>query len=158
MKILHRSHGRRASDTGVLSMLHHRYFIARLYVALSVLLSILSIVFEPSAIHTAATSSAGIPMIMIICAIGVCAIAIIDAFVNDFLPVKYKFTYAYHYRHLVYMALALISFSLSAGLLVTYGGSILIGRLWLDGLISTIVAVLDLFSRHRENSWLSGTH
>lgn len=134
-----------------------RYFIARFYVAFSILITLISLVFEPAAIHAQAASSANLPDFLFWAAIGVCVVAIIDTFINDFLPNKYIFKYAYQYRHIVYMLLALISFSLSAGLLSAYGGSILVGRLWLDGIVATFVAILDLFARHRENSWLSST-
>lgn len=153
-----RTHGRRLSDAGIFDMLHRQYFIVRTYVAISILISVLSIVFEPSALHSFSTESTELPWFMFTSAIVVCGAALVDAFINDFLPNKYRLIQSYKYRHLIYMALSLNSFSLSAGLLHDYGGSFLIGRLWLDGLIATIVAVLDLFARHRENSWLSGTH
>jgi hypothetical protein len=101
--------------------------------------------------------SADLPMALFYSAIVVCCIATFDSFVNDILPNKYNFKHAYMYRHLVYMGMALISFSLSAGLLITYGGSILVGRLWLDGVVAACVAVLDIFARHRKNSWRYGT-
>lgn len=144
--------GRRISDRGIIDVLHRQYFIVRMYVAISVLLSVFSIFFEITSPQTE------LPWFMFLAAVVVCAFGIIDAFINDFLPNKYIFKHTYMYRHLIYMSMALISFSLSAGLLHEYGGSFLVGRLWLDGLIATIVAILDLFARHRENSWRSGTH
>ena len=129
--------------------MHNRYFIARLYVAISVLLTALAVMFDPTSIHSQAAYAAKLPDTLFIGALLVCSIAILDTFVNDILPNKYKFKQAYDFRHVIYMALALISFSLSAGLLVTFGGSILVGRLWLDSLVATVVAVLDIFARHR---------
>lgn len=129
--------------------MHNRYFIARIYVAISVLLTALAVMFDPASIHSQAAYAAKLPDTLFIGAIFVCSIAILDTFINDILPNKYKFKHAYDFRHVIYMALALISFSLSAGLLVTFGGSILVGRLWLDSLVATVVAVLDIFARHR---------
>jgi len=149
---------RRSSDRGIGEMIVRRYVIARLYVALSILMSVFSIIYEPISIHSQAMSSAKLPDFLFFSAIVVCIVALADIFVNDFLPNKYKFKHAYEYRHIVYMFLALISFSLSAGLLITYGGSILVGRLWLDGLVAALVAMLDIFARHREHSWRSSTH
>jgi hypothetical protein len=149
---------RRYNDTGFLGFMTRRYFIARVYVALSIFITVLSLVFEPTLNHTQATASAAdLPAFLFWSAIGVCLVAILDAFGNDFLPDKYTFTIAYQYRHLVYMFLALITFSLSAGLIHVYGPSLLVGRLWLDGVVAALVAVLDLFARHRENSWRSST-
>lgn len=128
---------------------HHRYFLTRLYVAASVLITVLSVVFEPLSLNSQAAWSAKLPDTLFYPAIVVCVIALLDVFVNDILPSKYRFAHAYNFRHIIYMCMALISFSLSAGLLLTFGGSILVGRLWLDGSIASAVAILDIFARHK---------
>lgn len=145
---------RRSTDGNNIGNIKSRFRIARLYVSISILLSIFSILFEPTAIHVRALMTGQqLPLPLFYAAIGVSIIALLDSFINDILPNKYQFKPAYQYRHLVYMGLALISFSLSAALLITYGGSILVGRLWLDGAIATAIAILDIFARHRKNSW-----
>jgi divalent metal cation (Fe/Co/Zn/Cd) transporter len=105
--------------------------------------------YEPTSIHNHAANAAKLPVTLFLGSVLICILAIVDTFINDILPNKYQFKQAYNFRHVIYMALALISFSLSAGLLVTFGGSILVGRLWLDSLVATVVAVLDIFARHR---------
>jgi hypothetical protein len=132
------------------SVIKSRYRIVRLYTSISVILSVFSILFEPSSIHSKVVGSAELPMVLFYTALVVGFIALLDIFINDILPNKYSFKQAYLYRHLVYMSLSLISFSLSAGLLITFGGSILVGRLWLDGAVAASVAVLDIFARHRK--------
>ena len=150
---LSQRHDRRSNDRrNNRSIIKSRYRIVRLYTSISVMLSVFSILFEPASIHSQVVGSAQLPMALFYSALVVGVIALLDIFINDILPNKYSFKQAYLYRHLVYMSLSLISFSLSAGLLITFGGSILVGRLWLDGAVAATVAVLDIFARHRKKT------
>lgn len=144
-------HARRSTDRG--SVNKSRFMIARLYVAISILISVFSVLIEPVAVHSKAVTPIMLPMALFYSAVFVCVLALLDTFINDILPNKYHFKQAFAYRHLIYMSLALISFSLSAGLLITYGGSIFVGKLWLDSFVAVAVAILDIFARHRKNSW-----
>jgi hypothetical protein len=150
---LPRGSDRRSTDRrNIRRPIKSRYRIVRLYVTISIILSILSILFEPASIHAQVVGSANLPIALFYTALGVGFVALLDIFINDILPNKYSFKQAYLYRHLIYMSLSLISFSLSAGLLITFSGSILVGRLWLDGVVAATVAVLDIFARHRNKT------
>lgn len=150
---LSQRHDRRSNDRrNTRRPIKSRYRIVRLYVSISIMLSVFSILFEPASIHAQVVGSANLPTALFYAALGVGLVALFDIFINDILPNKYSFKHAYLYRHLVYMSLALISFSLSAGLLITFSGSILVGRLWLDGVVAATVAVLDIFARHRKKT------
>lgn len=127
------------------SLLFRRYIVSRIYVTLSVLITILTLLFESSHIQNKII----IPDFLLYIALSVCLIGSIDILINDLAPDKYIFRTAYAYRHLVYMALSLISLSIAAGITLTSGGTIFLGRLWLDGMVAAFVAVLDIFARHR---------
>lgn len=138
-------------------ILYRRYIIARLYVVLSIFITVLTMIFEPSSMHGRAAVITHAPTILSFITFGVCALALLDIIINDFAPDRFVFKPAYEYRHLIYMALALISFSISISIIEAFGTSLLLGRLWLDGIVASVVAILDIFARHRGTSWLSGT-
>jgi hypothetical protein len=85
-------------------------------------------------------------------ALVVAILAIADIIVNDFMPNKFELNYAYDFRHIIYMLLALISLSFSVSIVVTFGTTFIVSRLWLDGLVAATVAFLDIFSRHGGDS------
>jgi hypothetical protein len=126
-----------------LYMFFRRYVIARIYIVLSVLITVCTLLKAPYAL------GAYIPPFLVVLAFGVCMVAILDIIINDIAPDKYIFHSAYKYRHIVYMLISLISFSISAGAVLDSNGVLSVERLWLDGLVAAVVAVLDIFARHR---------
>lgn len=127
--------------------LYERLVISRVYVALSILFSVLTMVFEPNTYYGHAATVTQIPSFLVLSALALCLLSVIDIVVNDFLSNKYKLSWLIDYRHLIYMGLALLCFSLSAGIIVVYGTTFFLGKLWLDGSIATIVAFLDILGR-----------
>lgn len=140
------------------SMFFNRYILARIYVTVSIFISVLTALFEPTSIHHLSVLLSDGSMILMYLAISVCGFAIVDIIVNDFMSDKYKLNITYNQRHIIYMCLSLISFSLSLGILFTFGGVFLLGRLWLDGFVAAIVAILDIFARHKGTTWRYGKH
>lgn len=126
-----------------LYMFYRRYVIARMYIVASILITVCTLIRTPDVLGNF------IPPFLIILAFGVCMVAIVDIAINDIAPDEFIFHSAYKYRHLVYMLLSLISFSISAGAIIDFNGVLSVERLWLDGLVAAVVAVLDIFARHR---------
>ena len=123
--------------------------VTRIYVVISVCLSLFAFAFDPmsrlgeSAIFTQAS------FFWIFPAIVLSLFAILDLIINDIAPQRFYIKWLCSYRHLTYMFLSLLSFSLSVALTETYGASFLMGRLWLDGTIAALVAFLDIIERYR---------
>lgn len=136
----------------------NRYVIARVYVTISIFLSVLISLYDPISIQAKSIIYTGGNDFMLYAAIFICSLSVFDIIINDILPDKYIFKHAYENRHVIYMGLALISFSLSLGIIFTFGGVFQLGRLWLDGFVAAIVAVLDIFARHKGTSWRYGKH
>ena len=65
------------------------------------------------------------------------------------MPDKFNIKLLYNYRHLIYMSMAILTFSMSAALTEVHGISFLMCRLWLDGCIVAVVAFLDILGRYR---------
>ena len=125
----------------------NRLVIARIYVAVSMFLSVLVAMFEPTSVSFMSIQQTDAPPFLMYSALALCGIAMADVIVNDFAPDKYKFGWALNYRHLVYMGLAVLSFSLSVGIIAIFGNSLFLCRLWLDGTVATVVAFLDILGR-----------
>ena len=125
----------------------NRLVIARIYVALSIFFSVMIAMFEKTSVSYMAIKLTEAPPIFMYSALVLCLVALVDVIVNDFAPDKYKFEWALNYRHLVYMGLAVLAFSLSAGVITAFGTTLFLCRLWLDGIVATLVAFLDILGR-----------
>lgn len=131
-------------------ILQNRLIISRIYVTLSILFSILSMLFEPFSIHGQSTILSAVPIYWIYANLALCIISILDIIINDIAPDKYTLKYAHDYRHIVYMLLALMTFSISIGMVTTFGISLLLIRVWLDALVAAVVAFLDILGRYKD--------
>ena len=130
-------------------LMYQKLILLRIYVAFSILFSTLAFTFEPltrAGISNIATQT---PDIWLWSAIALCSLAVLDIIINDLAPDKYSLELTYNYRHLIYMFLGVLSFSISIAVAKTYGGSFQLCRLWLDGGIAVVVAFLDILGRHR---------
>ncbi|CAN5857208.1 hypothetical protein BH11PSE13_BH11PSE13_12060 [soil metagenome] len=151
--------GDQPSNWGNLQQLgpHHistlpRYWITRLYVALSTVMSIIVSWLEPGALtHRLIDRSGEQGWVMVGLLAVVCGFAIVDVVVNELLPEKFKLPTAKKHRHLIYMALAMGIFCMSYVFIVGEGGWFrpLVLPFWLDGFVAAAVAFLDLYQRHR---------
>ena len=130
---------------------HPRYWITRLYVALSTLVSAVIIVFEDEAlVHKIVWHSGPTGMWCVVALALVALVAAADVVVNDLLPDRFVFEVAKRNRHLVYMALSMGLMSLCFVMTQSKGEwSQVTLRYQLDALVAATLAVLDLFSRHR---------
>lgn len=164
-RTVHRGPDRRKSDrrdTGVkesYTVIYRRYVIARLYVVLSAMTTIFISMFEPKSINFYYLINGSIGgKIIIFCNIALVATALIDSIVNDFMGNKYKIMFLYHWRHLLYMAIAMGLYAQSAAIILTnHNTSFILARLWLDGFIAALIAVLDIFVRYNKDiSWHFG--
>jgi len=138
-------------------LIYRRYMVARLYVVLSIFFSVLAMVFDTTSSYNKAAIITLAPYYLPYITMGICFIAIIDMFINDFAPDKFVFKFLYDYRHIIYMGLSFISFSISVSALDAFGVTMSICRLWLDGTVAACLAILDIFARNRGTSWLNGT-
>lgn len=140
-------------------IIYRRYVIARLYVVLSALTTLIVSIFEPRAInfyYLLNNSIDGKIVIFVSCAIVLAAL--IDTVVNDFMSDRYKIITLYNKRHLIYMAIAMAMYAQSAAIILTnHDTSLVLVRLWLDGFIAAMVAVLDIFARYGKGvAWQFG--
>lgn len=136
-----------------LNIIYRRYVISRIYVTLSILFSALISIYEPTSIYHTILTATKLDHTVMFLLVGICCVAALDIFVNDVLPDKYKLLVAYNHRHLIYMLMALAMFSISGAITYIYGSTFYLARLWLDGIIATVVAILDIFARHRGTTW-----
>ena len=130
-------------------LLHQRLIVSRTYIAFSVLFSTLAFAFEPLSRQGGANVATSTPQIWIWAALILCFISVLDIVINDLAPKNIKLNITYNYRHIIYMGLAVLSFSISVAVANTYGTSFLMLRLWLDGGVAAIVAFLDIFTRYK---------
>lgn len=130
-------------------LIYQRLIVSRIYVAFSIMFSTLAFAFEPLSRNGAAQIATNTPDIWIWSALLLCFLAVVDIIVNDLAPPKYVLKFTYNHRHIIYMCLGVLSFSISVAVAKTYGTSFYMCRLWLDGGIAAVVAVLDIFGRYR---------
>lgn len=140
------------------SILYRRYTVARIYVILSMITTIIISIFEPESLYYSQFMGQGTHGIVVLCIFSFfTALSLIDMVVNDFMPNKYRLMLLYNNRHLVFMLLALCAYGLTAAVILTDHTSIVLIRVWLDGFIAAVVAVLDIFARHGKGvEWESG--
>lgn len=141
-----------------MDVLYRKYLVARVYVVLSVITTLIVAMFEPNSIyfqHFMQTKFESKFVLGIITMIAVAAI--VDLIVNDFMPNKYKIMIFYNKRHLIYMGMSLGMYGMTAAIILTEHSGVVLLRLWLDGFIAAVIAVLDIFARHGKGIlWQSG--
>ena len=128
-----------------------RYWLTRLYLACSILSPLFITWLEPEAItHRLINESGALGWYMALALGIVCVVGIVDVIINDILPDRYQLLCAKRHRHLIYMAMSIGTFSMLY-MYVAVGGHIrwLILPGAVDGTVAAVVAVLDLFNRHR---------
>ncbi len=130
-----------------------RYWLVRLYVALSVLANVLIICTEPQALAHRVVAMSGSSGWLCVGALGLLAcLALVDVVVNDLLPAHINLPFARRWRHLVYMLLALGLVSITGVIVSAVGMTTLLLAFWLDAAVSVAIAFFDLFSRHRSRT------
>lgn len=127
-----------------------RYWMVRLYVALSVITNCLVAWFEPASLtaQMLRANPTGWWLLSILCVLATVTLA--DIFINDWLPPQYSFPHAREHRHLVYIAIAIGTFCLTYAILKERGYTALLLTYWVDAGFAAGVAALDLFARRRE--------
>ena len=121
--------------------------LTRIYVSISIFLNVSAATIDHDSVLGTAVRETGAPSVMMWCAWVMCGLALIDIIINDFLPNKYCLKFVSEHRHVLYMVLGMISISLSVAVITFNPAPFLIGRLWLDGSVATIVAFLDIYVR-----------
>lgn len=129
--------------------LYQQTIVTRVYVAFSIFFSTLAFAFEPLSRQGGSNIATSAPIFWVWAALTLCMVAVLDIIINDLAPENIKLNITYNYRHIIYMLLAVLSFSISISVAKTYGTSFLMCRLWLDGGIAAIVAFLDIFGRYK---------
>lgn len=125
-----------------IKILYQRLIISRIYVVLSIFISSSSFLFDKLTNNTTFMWTFFI--------LFVCLVAMIDIIINDICSDKYYIDVMYDFRHIIYMMLAIINISLSVSVIMNYGSSFNLYRMWLDGIVAAIVAFLDILGRYRE--------
>lgn len=129
-----------------------RYWMTRLYVALSAFATIVVIWWEPAALTHRLITQSGLPGWYLVGALAALALfGVIDVVVNDMLPDRFRIRCAKRYRHLIYIALATGLACMSYVFVAGDGGWFrpLVLPFWVDASFAALVAFLDLFQRHR---------
>ncbi len=149
---------RRSKEKESANILYRRYVVARIYVIMAMITTILISIFEPNSIYYTQLLKNGYEGIAVLCIFSFFTLlSLFDLVINDFMPNKYKLMILYDNRHLVFMSIALCAYGLSAAIILTDHSSIVLIRVWLDGFIAAVVAVLDIFARHGKGiAWESG--
>lgn len=128
-----------------------RYWFARLYVALSVLVNVVVTLLEPSALTARAINASGSLGWLAVWTLGaVGVVALLDVIVNDLAPDRWRLPSAHRWRHFVYMAIALGEVSITYVIAAKLGFTPLLFVYWLDAAADVAIAYFDLFARHRE--------
>lgn len=128
-----------------------RYWLTRLYIAMSVLVTCLIALLETgSANHRIIEAGGPIGSLSMAALMCLAFVALCDVVINDLMPARYRFEWSFDYRHLLYMWLALGLVSVSVVVMKAAGPTPLLLRFWLDASLATLVAFLDTYSRHRE--------
>lgn len=126
-----------------------RYWLVRLYLALSlVILCVTALLQTGTQLYRQVSADGGGLYVITLGAISL--IGALDAIVNDMLPDRWRLPWARRHRHVIYMLMAIGSFSIAYMLII--GAGMLTGasaQLILNTLVATLIAFLDLFSRHR---------
>ena len=127
------------------------YWLARLFISLSVLVTTLLLILGEGVLYGVEkfhhNGMYGVWALM-----WVAILSLFDITINDFMPRGFRFRWAKRYRHVVFMMLSLGIFSLVFVALRENGPSLSQALLSFQGVGAAFVAVLDLFSRHREKS------
>lgn len=127
-----------------------RYWLTRLYCALSVATSAINTFAEPRSLTAqviAETGPVGLYWMLALAALA--ALAVVDVIVNDLLPDGYDLRPVYRRRHLLYVALAVLMFGMASATYSTVGWTTVLLVWWLDAGVAMTIAFVDLFARHR---------
>ena len=127
-----------------------RYWIARLYVILSILTNMLVIYFEPQSLgHLVLLKMDPAARLVLEFIIVLSLGGLVDVVVNDVLPSRFSFRFGARWRHLGFMALSISLASLMFLITAAYGNSGVNFVLGLDMAMAASIGVLAPFSRHR---------
>lgn len=128
-----------------------RYWLARLSIALNVLVTVVLVSwFEDTSLTASAIRSAGGFGWVLVLALGaVCGGALIDAAWNDMLPVRFVLRTTIKWRHLGFMAMALLLSAIGFLVAFTQGFTFLLLVYWLNAALAAGVTFLDVFARMR---------
>lgn len=130
-----------------------RYFLTRLYVALSVMVNVAITATEPQALSFKVVDHTGpVGWFLMACLFGLACLACLDVLVNDLLPERFVLPTAVRWRHLVYMAIPMGQVSLVYAIVDAHGFTTLILTYLLDAVVCVTAAVLDLFHRQGKDA------
>jgi predicted membrane channel-forming protein YqfA (hemolysin III family) len=124
-----------------------RYWLTRLYIALSVLAMNLATYLEPGAL--AAPCTTGWVLAGILCGLGL--IGVLDVIINDLMPDRFTLPAVKEHRHLVYVGMALATLGMAYAIVRAEGWTSMLIVYGVDFAAALAVAPLDLFARHRRH-------
>jgi len=127
-----------------------RYWMYRLYVALSAGLSMLVVWIEPASLGNQIISKSGPIGWPCVAVLGVVScVAVVDAVLNDMFGLAVRWKRALRWRHWVFMALAMGLASVSYVCVMAVGYTPLVLPFLLDATFATLVAITGLFHLYR---------
>lgn len=104
-------------------------------------------VLAASALHTSVYAQVGQMPALVLGALALLLLA--DVVVNDLMPENYRLDFVCHHRHTIYMAMALGLTGIGYVAAKDGDADALLTRLAIEATAATVVAFLDLYSRHR---------
>ena len=140
-----------SKSVGQKRILTQQLIISRIYITLSLLFVTLAFLLEPQSVPGRSAIVSLVPLTWVYSLLFLCILSLIDIIINDIIDDKYSVSILIDYRHILYMMMSLMTFSISMSIVNTFGISFLLMRIWLDALIAVLIAFLDVLGRYRNN-------
>lgn len=89
-----------------------KYLVVRIYVTISIFLTMCYALFDPVSIHAVSINIASQSMMPVYFGTFMCLVSLFDIFVNDILPKERYCWLTFNNRHVIYMGMSIASISM----------------------------------------------
>lgn len=125
-----------------------RKWLARVVVAVTLLISVALAIQEPGSLMHMTIDRAGFPGRLAICAlVFVAVLALVDVVINDIMPKQYVLKCARRWRHTVYMLMSLGCLSLIFVIIKSHGPSAVLVQYGIVAFAALFIAIFDIRDR-----------
>lgn len=137
------------SEQLLLFRLEPRYWMARAIVALEVLILIVVVsLFEPASLTAKAIAKTGdFGWVLVFGLAACCLVALADVLINDLMPGNWRLPFAFQWRHMAFMLIAMQLAVIGFMVVFSLGFTILLFAYWLNASLACLLAFLDAFAR-----------